>query len=167
MHSIYRLLIKNCFVGYDSVILVVKILKCAFMHTLLIYDNKILASHNEYDFVQHFLLNKPIHKKVFCTRLKTIRLLQYWWKQDWTILLHPIQHCWQVWTMWGQHRGSTTLFNPVKQRAHNFYACILGSQMRGCQLVALYFRFSDLLPLSHLLVVSVYLLVLAVYDIDV
>ena len=33
------------------------------VHTLLIYDNKSLASHNECDFVQHFLLNKPIHEK--------------------------------------------------------------------------------------------------------
>ena len=34
-------------------------------HTLLIYDNKSLASHNECDFVQHFLLNQPIHEKSF------------------------------------------------------------------------------------------------------
>jgi hypothetical protein len=32
------------------------------VHTLLIYDNKSLASHNECDFVQHFLLTQPIHK---------------------------------------------------------------------------------------------------------
>jgi hypothetical protein len=53
-----RLLIKNCSVVYDSVILVVKTL-----NTLLIYDNKSLASHNECDFVQHFLLNQPIHER--------------------------------------------------------------------------------------------------------
>ena len=35
---------------YDSVILVVKTLNVR--HTLLIYDNKSLASHNECDFVK-------------------------------------------------------------------------------------------------------------------
>jgi hypothetical protein len=36
------------------------------VHTLLIYDNKSLASHiNECDFIQQFLLNQPIHEKSF------------------------------------------------------------------------------------------------------
>jgi hypothetical protein len=73
------------------------------------------------------------------TQLKTIRLLQYWWKQDWTmlcgphclqlstILLHPIQgqeYCSMLLTS-VNNVGRTTLFNPVKQQAHNFYACTL------------------------------------------
>jgi hypothetical protein len=34
------------------------------VHTLLIYDNKSLASHNE-SMSAHFLLNQPIHEKSF------------------------------------------------------------------------------------------------------
>jgi hypothetical protein len=68
--------------------------------------------------------------KSITTQLKTIGLLQYWWKQDWTMLCGP--HCSQSSTMLNNivtpdssvnNVGRTTLFNLVKLQAHNFYAC--------------------------------------------
>jgi hypothetical protein len=47
------------------------------------------------------------------------------YQQYWTILLHPIQaqqYCSLLLTS-VNNVSRTTLFNPVKQRAHNFYAC--------------------------------------------
>jgi oligoribonuclease (3'-5' exoribonuclease) len=89
----------------------------------------------------HEVVNHYRHAKD-ATQLKTIRLLQYWWKQDWTMLCGP--HCSQLSTYWamlaarhcsihnivdnceqcGQH---DILFNPVKQQVHNFYVWIWAS----------------------------------------
>ena len=59
----------------------------------------------------------PFHfRKRHSSRVKTLRLMQYWWKQDWTILLTSVNNV-----------GSKTLFSPVKgpveQRARRFLPC--------------------------------------------
>jgi hypothetical protein len=75
---------------------------------------------------------------VATTRVKTLRLMQYWWKQDWTMFCcHIVHSCQQYWTMLlhpiqAQHYcsmlltsvnnvGSKTLFNPARR----FLPCIL------------------------------------------
>jgi hypothetical protein len=54
-------------------------------------------------------------KIVQATRVKTLRLMQYWWKQDWTMLCCP--HCSQLSTTLNNivtpDSGSTMLFNIV------------------------------------------------------
>jgi hypothetical protein len=49
------------------------------------------------------------------TRVKTLRLMQYWWKQDWTMLCCP--HCLQLSTILNNivtpDSGSTILLNIV------------------------------------------------------
>jgi hypothetical protein len=49
------------------------------------------------------------------TRVKMLRLMQYWWKQDWTMFCCP--HCSQLSTILNNivtpDSGSTTLFNIV------------------------------------------------------
>jgi hypothetical protein len=60
-----------------------------------------------------------ILKVLFCschgTRVKTLRLMQYWWKQHWTMFCSP--HCSQLSTILNNivtpDSGSTILFNIV------------------------------------------------------
>jgi hypothetical protein len=111
------------------------------VHTLLIYDNKSLASHNECDFVQHFLLNQPIQFSVLGSQMRGPR--------------DAIVVC---------RRVAQLPFFPFTSASSSF----IGIYFRFLIFYWYLLPFPHLLFVSvYLLVVSVYLLVVSVYDIDV
>jgi hypothetical protein len=70
-----------------------------------------------YFYMKYSVIEKRWEKysKSLTTRVKTLRLMQYWWKQDWTMFCCP--HCSQLSTILNNivtpDSGSTILFNIV------------------------------------------------------
>jgi hypothetical protein len=121
-------------------------------HTLLIYDNKSLASHNECDFVQHFLLNQPIHEKSFLYLIGS----QMRGPRDAIVVRRRVAQL-----PFFRFTSASSSFIGIYFRFLILYWYLL--PFPHLLFVSVY-----LLVVSvYLLVVSVYLLVVSVYDIDV
>jgi hypothetical protein len=103
--------------------------------------------------VQEFYNRQRIVLTYLHTRVKTLRLLQYWWKQDWTMLCCP--HCSQLSTMLNNivtpDSGSTILFNTVDKCEQRGQQNIVQSCWAACSAFFAVYNFGKILMIFLLL----------------